>query len=342
MFNFQAQKREFAFDQPRCQRRAGLTTLEFIGCLIAVVGGAWLGALYLGVDVKNVAYTALSESELLDKVPADWRPEGPQDKAMTREQLVTTLREELGSLRTQITALRTGKSDGATSETSSDAADASSKIPTKERTLAYWTRLNEIALGEADLQQDAESAFNAENAAKVFAIKGRICRFAAKAVEAVPTEAVDETAVRFGRQLGLWYDRGGEFYEQAVRIWETPIGPQARTQLNEEWKQADQHHRNEARLVKEKAAAARARSAAFMAIEFPEFAKPAGTIENKANANGKSAASEAKRGVRRTQVVAVTLRTPKGPAGFGVPRMTRACTLQFCCRRLFDFWGSRN
>ena len=69
--------------------RAGLTVLEFVGCLIAVIGGAWLGALYLGVDVNNVAYTALAQSDLLDKVPAEWRPEGPADKAMTREQLVT-------------------------------------------------------------------------------------------------------------------------------------------------------------------------------------------------------------------------------------------------------------
>ena len=59
----------------RCaQRRAGLSALEFVGCVIAVIGGAWLGAIYLGVDVRNVAHEALSESELLDKVPEDWRP----------------------------------------------------------------------------------------------------------------------------------------------------------------------------------------------------------------------------------------------------------------------------
>jgi hypothetical protein len=35
---------------------------------------------------------------------------------------------------------------------------------------------------------------------------------------------------------------------------ETPIGQQARTQLIEEWKRADEQHRNEARLVNEKKA----------------------------------------------------------------------------------------
>jgi hypothetical protein len=191
---------------------------------------------------------------------------------MTREQLVTTLREELGTLRTQITALRTGTT--AAGEAPAAAIDPTSQLPTKELTHAYWLRLNEIALSETALQADAESAFNADKAAKVFAIKGRICRFAAKAVEAVPTTGVDEAAVRFGRALRLWYDHGGELYENATRIWETPIGPQARTQLNSEWKQAEEHHRNEARLLHQKASAARGSVSRIYGEEFPEFAKP--------------------------------------------------------------------
>src|SRR6266571_5268828 len=83
----------------RAGARAGLTILEFMACAMFVVGGAWLGALYLGVDVRHLAYTALSEAKLLDKVPAEWRPPAPNDKGMTREQILATLHEELGSLR---------------------------------------------------------------------------------------------------------------------------------------------------------------------------------------------------------------------------------------------------
>lgn len=258
----------------------GLTTLEFLGCLTALLGGAYLGALYLGVDVKHLAYQALADSQLLDKVPAQLRPEPPKEKAMTREQLVTTLREELGSLRNQIAVLRTGKADGTTSDPTSAATDASALLPTKERTLAYWARLNEIALGEADLQREAESAFTTPNAAKVFAIKARICCFAAKAVEAVPTQSVDEEALRFGRQLGLWYTRGGELYEQAVRIWETSTGPDARKELTDEWRQADEQHRNEAKLVTEKATTVRGSISRIYEFEFPEFAKPVSAPES--------------------------------------------------------------
>ncbi len=261
------------------RNRVGLTILEFLACAIAVLGGAFLGALYLGVDFRHLAYTAMSESQLLDKVPADWRPPDPNEKVMTREQLLTTLHEELGSLRSQITALRSGKPGAADPAHAADVS-ATSLPPTKEKTLAYWSRLNEIAMSDAALQRDAELAFNENNAAKVFAIKGRISRFSAKTIEAVPTQEVDDSVVRFGRQLRLWYDRAGELYEQAVRIWETPIGQQARTQLNEEWKRSDQQHLNEARLLKEKATAVRKSMSRIFGAEFPEFDKSASPAAN--------------------------------------------------------------
>ncbi len=160
------------------------------------------------------------------------------------------------------------------------APNSSELMPTKEKTLAYWQRLSEIATGEGLLQRDAESAFNADNAAKVFAIKGRISRFSAKAVEAVPTQEVDESVIRFGRQLGLWYDRAGELYEKAVRIWETPIGQQARTQLNDEWKGADDQHRSEGRLLSEKATAVRGSMSRIYGTEFPVFDKPSKPVAN--------------------------------------------------------------
>lgn len=268
-------------------QRAGLTILEFLACATALVGGAYLGALYLGVDVRHLAFTALSQAKLLDKVPAELRPADSNDKVMTREQLLTTLHEELGSLRNQITSLHSGTPGAVADSAASGEPNSASLLPTKEKTLAYWERLNEIAIGESQLQRDAESAFNADNAAKVFAIKGRISRFSAKAVEAVPTQEVDESVIKFGRQLGLWYDRAGELYEKAVRIWETPIGQQARTQLNDEWKRADDQHRSEGQLVTEKAAAVRGSMSRIYGVEFPAFekaAKPLASTESSAKA----------------------------------------------------------
>ena len=253
----------------------GLTVLEFLGCVIAVVGGVWLGALYLGVDVRHVAHTALAQTELLDKVPAEWRPTGPGDAGMTREQLVATLREELGILREDLASLRGGVSPVAPSASQPTEVPQSTKSTiTKDKTSAYWLRINEIALGEAALQADAESAADTANAARVFAIKGRISRFAAKSVETVPSEGVDRDVVQFGRQLSDWFERGGDLYERAVQIWESPTASQSREQLNQEWRRAEVQHRNEARLLHDKGVAVRSAISRQFRVEFPEFAKP--------------------------------------------------------------------
>ena len=256
--------------------QSGLTTLEFVACTVAVVGGAWIGALYLGVDVRQLFHTALAEAKLLDKLPADWRPEEPENKAMNREQMVATLREELGALRSELDALRSGEQTSRASNTSgikTESATMPFELTSKDKTLTYWSRLNDIAMGEAELQRDAESAADPSNAAKVFAVKGRISRFAAKSVEALPTEGVGENVVQFGRQLERWYARGGDLYERAVRIWETPAA--SREQLNQDWGRAETHHRNEAQLLSDKASAVRAAASQLFGQEFPEFAKPA-------------------------------------------------------------------
>jgi hypothetical protein len=254
--------------------------LEFIGCVMAIVGGAWIGAHYLGVDVRRLAYTALAEAELLESVPPHLRPAAPGENAMTREQLVATLREELGALRSELTSLRSGEETSPPAATVAAPANDESKstpAPTasKEKTLAYWLHISEIARSEAALQKDAESASNATNASRVFAIKGRISRFAAMSMEAVPSEGVDESVIRFGRQLALWYNHGGELYERAVRIWDTPTISQNREQLNQDWRRAEAHHYNEARLVNEKADAVRSTVSRLFGEEFPVFAAPA-------------------------------------------------------------------
>jgi hypothetical protein len=261
------------------RHRAGLSVLEFVGCFIAVVGGMWLGAIYLGVDLRRVAHEALTDTELLENVPEDWRPVAPEEEVVTREQLISTLREELSGLRNDISSLRDGeKADSGRGGSQSQKTEAgTSKVAeqeSKEKTLTYWNRLIEIASGESALQNDAAIAFNDANAAKVFAVKSRVSRFAAKAVDAVPQDGVERSVVQFGRQLGLWYERGSELYDKAVHIWEsTAAGSQARAQLNDEWKRAELQYRNETRLLDEKSSAVRSAAGRRFGQEFPEFVR---------------------------------------------------------------------
>ena len=260
-------------------RRNGLSVLEFVGCLFALIGGVWLGAVYLGVDVRHVAYVALSESELMEQVPEQWRPAEPvpAEGAPTPAELAEAVQDELVALRHEITALRTTRTtqqaaptepatNGATASESEDANQLA-----KQASLDYWTRLYDIVHGEAALQLDAESAATAGNATKVAALKGRISRFASSAIHAVPTSGVDPSAVALARELAQWYEHGADLYDQAVQIWESPARGQGGPQITQDWEQAQLQHRNEGRLLNDRVAAVRDSLTRRFGTGFAEF-----------------------------------------------------------------------
>ena len=51
--------------------------MEVLTSLLAVAGGLWIGAQYYDVDLNGAAYQALDETQLLEKLPPDWRPPNP-------------------------------------------------------------------------------------------------------------------------------------------------------------------------------------------------------------------------------------------------------------------------
>jgi hypothetical protein len=247
--------------------RSGLSVLEFIACILAVIGGAWIGALFLGIDVRQLAHVALSETGLLERVPAEWRPASPHENLLTREQIRESLRKELDSLHSELYALRTADNEeNGVSQAPAGLAQA------KQKTFHFWQRLNEIARTERALQHDAESAFNTATAAKVFAVKSRISRFAAKAVEAEPGKGVEPAVMNFARQVSAWYNNAADLHDRAARIWDMAATNPARAQLNKEWQAADLQQRNEARLLHERATALRSEMSRLFNEPWPEFA----------------------------------------------------------------------
>jgi hypothetical protein len=259
--------------------RAGISILEAVSCLFALVGGAYLGALYLGVDVRHVAYTALKDSQLLDRVPEKWRPASPDAKPgaepLTPEQLAQHVEHELVALRQEVSGLRTSRENAPSSSgTGESATTTSDSRPTvKDASVAYWKRLNDIVRDQSALQRDSESAATEGNASQVAALKSRVCRFASSAIQAIPTDGVDPTATEFGKQLASWYDHGGELYDSAVRIWESPARSQNGSPISENWDQTKEHHHNEGRLLSERSAVVRDSLVRRFGNEFAALAK---------------------------------------------------------------------
>lgn len=241
--------------------RAGLSVLEFIGCLMALVGGVWLGAIYLGVDMRHLAYVALSESKWLDTVPEEWRPADPSvGKAPTSAELAASVQNELVALRQEISALHDSRSAPADATIKSDDAESVATDATgltSQATHHYWVRIVDIVHSQTSLQREAESVASDANATQVAAVKARICRFSASAIRALPTKQVDSAAVGLGRELADWFEKGADVYDRAVQIWESPVRGQADQQLTQAWEQAHAQLNNEGQLLNERVAAVR-------------------------------------------------------------------------------------
>ncbi len=242
-------------------QRLGLSVLEVIGCLMALVGGVWLGALYLGVDVRHLAQVALTDSALIDKLPESWRPAATaSDKTPSPAELAASAQKELAALRQEVTALG-GKQSVTTaapaSPESKTLAAAPSDSDAKQASLEYWRQLNDVVHDQANLQRDAETAATEKNATKVAALKGRISRYSASAIRALPTAQVDPAAVSVGKELATWYENGAGLYDEAVQIWESPARGQAGQQVTQQWEQAQAQQQNEGRLLKDRIEAVR-------------------------------------------------------------------------------------
>lgn len=258
--------------------RNGLSVLEFIGCLMALVGGVWLGAIYLGIDLHRVAYVALSESKMMDQVPEDWRPETPEsEKAPSQAELAASVHQELVALREEITTLRTApgsQTNTAVTETpvQSDSAHSDSPKSAQQATLNYWQQLAHVIHNQYALQLEAEAAATEGNATKVAALKGRVSRLTVTSIRAIPTKNVDRAAANFGSELADWYESGADLYDQAVQVWGTSAGGQGNPQLAKEWQQAHAQFTNEGQLIRGRATTVRDALTQQFGVDFPPLA----------------------------------------------------------------------
>jgi len=264
--------------RPPRNRRRGLSVLEFVGCLMALLGGIWIGAVYLGVDIRHVVYGALSESKLMDKVPEKWRPvETAAERAPSAQELAESVHRELVSLRHDIAALQTGEPanrggvDSTQATGGKDGAAVDRQQVAKQATQEYWADLHEVIQNEIALQRDAESAATEGNATKVAALKGRISQLTANAIRALPIAGVDPAAVTLAKDLANWYERGARLFDQAVQIWESSAGASRDSQALKDWEQAQVQHRNEGRLLRAEVAAVRDSLTRRFGAEFAEF-----------------------------------------------------------------------
>lgn len=253
-------------------QRAGVSLLQVLTCLLAVAGGVYVGTEYMGVTLNDVAYTALDETQMLDKLPEDWRPElsdcpiGDCPERVAPDEEAAELRAEFEALRLDAAKLRRSAQLGETPDLMR--FDDEQLALERDTTLAYWGRLCEIANQVADLDARVQVAMAKKTTGHAFEIRSRAFDFGSRSIEAITLENVDAQAIEAGNRLIEWYRDGADLYLQATKVWDDLAGSATGDQ-QQELERARIHHSKQTELLRAKLAELSSLLGRRYSVDFP-------------------------------------------------------------------------
>lgn len=258
--------------KPR-RARAGVTLLQVLTCLLAVAGGVYVGAEYTGVTLNDVAYTVLDETRLLEQVPEEWRPElsecpiGECPERVAPNEDAAELRAEFETLRLDAAKLRRAAKSGEMPDLSTYSEGELALM--RDKTVAYWGRLCEIANQVAELDLGVEPAMGSGATGHAFDIRRRAFDFGRRSIEKIDFENVDPQAVEGGNRLIEWYREGAEFYDSATEVWDGMAGGDGSKAAEEALNKARIQHAKQTDLLQAKLAELSSLLTRRYAVVFP-------------------------------------------------------------------------
>jgi hypothetical protein len=248
------------------QIRRGVSALEFFGCASAMIGGVFLGSLYLGVDVKEMAYCALETAHVIDKQTP------PVKQVPAASALSEAAATPVAASATELQAAATQR-DEAVAETApavTPEAAAVEPIPPapaagffaredlltdaqrQALTLAYWEA---VAACMQDEVAHRVPAIDAEGNWQLFDyLTGRKDGHlrAAAAVAQLDARGVDDHVVAYAEKARAWHEDGGKLFGRAVDLLTDAPTAQLSGPFAQSWQSAATQHRMEERLLAEK------------------------------------------------------------------------------------------
>jgi hypothetical protein len=256
----------------------GLSIMEFIGCLSAMVGGLFLGSLYLGVDCKEMAYTALEQAQVIEpRVRTSSPAEAPTaqaelataeaagtDAAPTSEQTSAAPAEASATAATSAAEVAP-TAEQATGETVAETPapqataqgffareDLLTDAQREALTLEYWTALDACM---ADEVKSRVPAIDRDGNWQLFDyLTGRKDGHvsAAAAIAALDVRGVDDHVLAYAKKARAWHDSGAKLFGRAVDLLTDAPTAQLSGPFAQSWQSAATQHRMEERLLGEK------------------------------------------------------------------------------------------
>ncbi|TWT48552.1 hypothetical protein [Botrimarina hoheduenensis] len=239
--------------------RAGLGLLEIVGCLVAMAIGIWLGAQYLGVDLNGAAYKALDETELLTKLPEEWRPVNPEcpdgdcpDPQEVRLVEAAMLQQELDDLRFEVARLRAPHTGKQSTPAPSEALLSAEEQRVRTLSTAYWQRLAEIVAELDHIEQHTQGLLGSDEHARVLAVRRRSYDYGARAIRHLDPAGVDERALEVGVRVSEWCEHGAQMLVDSADLAGRQAVDGRSVRAEQVWAQSKQEHEMLTDLVRRK------------------------------------------------------------------------------------------
>jgi hypothetical protein len=256
-------------------RRCGGAALEFFGCAVALFGGLILGAMYYGIDVKEVTVKALQHAEIISPTTA------AEDPAAVTVDVHTAVEA----------ALQSGSAEpgaGASAvKPPANLADALALPPQRrhELTLAYWKALDECMKAElvgrtaanaksSDLQVYDYLTLHKQGPPKGLApnkpaplktrrsknwalyeyltlrLKGH--QTTADSIAALDSRGVDGHVTAYAEKALAWHREGTDLFKRALDLLTDAPSAQLSGPFAQAWQSKATQHQMEERLLAEK------------------------------------------------------------------------------------------
>ena len=294
------------------QHRRALSVLESIGCIAAIGTGIWLGATYLGLDLKSawnygadkVGASSLrmevaeieegsgdasvvqekNEGVLDDSKEANTSVQVQVDTASLspEEKKLLALKSQLASLQEAVNTLENQPEaeasdeqlDGNEKETEiSTTIKAPTKAMKSEATLSYWNGLQELLQDEHKQRTTPSDESATASLQGYITYQSKVAKKTRQAIRSLKRDLVHQQVADLGNDFAAWFDKQVEINTDAAFLLGVASANARKGPLGKTWETKERHHRMELDLLKKRATALQQQMGEWYGQDFPNIVR---------------------------------------------------------------------
>lgn len=245
---------------PRTALRRGLSIFELTGCFFAVIVGAVLGAMYLGIDVKGIALSVLEKTELIEPTGSSAAAASDVQDAQGSAADTNLAATDTQGAETDAESAKKPDVEQTWQETITSAVNEHlpPEVPIEEQrelTRVYWESLLS-SLDESQKAAVEASQFSGQpQLYDLLASRKQIHVDALERMEDLDAHGVNVRVVSFSAATKQWHEDGKKLYTRAMDLLTDTAKAELSGPFAQSWQSAATQHRMEERLLKDRRSA---------------------------------------------------------------------------------------